>query len=98
MGKRELLLVVGFLLAGAIVYQATAPPPAPGERSFSWTQVVEHFRKYFGPTQKAFESLDANGQNALRHDLEHLWTENNLATDGTTQVESEYLEVRAVRA
>ena len=65
---------------------------------FGPAQVVEHFRKYFGPTQKAFESLDANGQNALRHDLEHLWTENNLATDGTTQVESEYLEVRAVRA
>lgn len=65
---------------------------------FGPAQVVEHFRKYFGPTQKAFESLDANGQNALRHDLEHLWTENNLATDGTTQVESEYLDVRAILA
>ena len=65
---------------------------------FGPAQVVEHFRKYFGPTQKAFESLDADGQDALREDLEHLWTENNLATDGTTQVESEYLEVRAVRA
>lgn len=60
--------------------------------------VVEHFRKYFGPTQKAFESLDADGQAALRNDLEQLWTDNNRATDGTTEVESEYLEVRAIRA
>jgi SAM-dependent methyltransferase len=60
--------------------------------------VVEHFRMYFGPTQKAFESLDANGQAALRADLEELWKANNQATDGTTKVESEYLEVRAIKA
>src|ERR1043166_4500709 len=60
--------------------------------------VVEHFRKYFGPTQKSFESLDADGQAALRTDLESLWKEHNQATDGTTQVESEYLEVRATKA
>ncbi len=64
---------------------------------FGPAEVVEHFRKYFGPTQKAFESLDADGQAALRADLERLWTENNHATDGTTQVESEYLEVRATK-
>lgn len=61
-------------------------------------EVVEHFRKYFGPTNKAFESLDAAGQDALRKDLVDLWTANNQADDGTTRVESEYLEVRAVRA
>jgi len=60
--------------------------------------VVEHFRMYFGPTQKAFESLDADGQAALRADLEKLWIEHNQATDGTTKVESEYLEVRAIKA
>ena len=64
---------------------------------FPPAEVVEHFRKYFGPTQKAFESLDANGQAALRIDLEQLWTEHNHATDRTTEVESEYLEVRAIR-
>jgi len=64
---------------------------------FGPADVVEHFRKYFGPTQKAFESLDEAGQAALRADLEQLWTENNRATDGTTEVESEYLEVRATR-
>jgi SAM-dependent methyltransferase len=60
--------------------------------------VVEHFRKYFGPTQKAFESLDEAGQAALRSDLETLWKEHNQATDGTTKVESEYLEIRAIKA
>lgn len=65
---------------------------------FGPADVVEHFRLYFGPTVKAFGSLDAAGQDALRKDMEHLWTEHNQATDGTTQVESEYLEVRAVKA
>ena len=60
--------------------------------------VVEHFRKFFGPTQKAFEMLDADGQAALRSDLESLWVEHNQATDGTTLVESEYLEVYAAKA
>lgn len=59
--------------------------------------VVEHFRKYFGPAQKAFDSLDENGQRALRNDLEQLFTTSNRATDGTTAIEGEYLEVIAVR-
>jgi hypothetical protein len=33
----------------------------------------------------------------LRKDLEQLWTSNNRATDGTTSVEAEYLEVIAMR-
>jgi hypothetical protein len=45
MGKRELLLIAAFLIAGAIVYQVTAPPPAPGERSFSPSQLIEHIRR-----------------------------------------------------
>lgn len=62
------------------------------------TEVVEQFRLYFGPTVVAFSKLDPDGQAALRSDLEALWTEHNQATDGTTAVESEYLEVLAVRA
>jgi hypothetical protein len=60
--------------------------------------VVEHFRTYYGPTNRAFAALDAAGQaEGLRGDLERLWTEHNSATDGTTRIESEYLEVVAVR-
>lgn len=60
-------------------------------------ETVEYFRTYYGPTQMAFKALDDGGQAALRRDLEELWTENNQATDGTTEVESEYLEVIAER-
>lgn len=65
---------------------------------FPPAEVVEFFRKYYGPTQRTFDALDADGQAALRGDLERLWAEHNRATDGTTQVEGEYLEVIATRS
>lgn len=60
-------------------------------------EVVEFFRLYYGPTQRAFDALDADGQAALRADLARLWAGDNRAADGTTRVESEYLEVVATR-
>jgi SAM-dependent methyltransferase len=65
---------------------------------FSPADVVEHFRLYYGPTQKAFGALDEEKQAALRKDLEQLWATHNQATDGTTRLEAEYLEVVATRA
>ena len=67
--------------------------------AFSPPEVVEFFRTYYGPTQKAFAALDGNQekQTALRRELESLWAEHNKATDGTMTVESEYLEVIAKR-
>ena len=53
---------------------------------------------HFGPTNIAFSRLDAAGQAELAAQLESLWIEHNTATDGTTAVEDEYLEVRAIRA
>lgn len=64
---------------------------------FAPAEVVESFRAYYGPTQRAFDALDADRQAALRSDLERLWAEHNRATDGTTHVEAEYLEVVATR-
>ena len=64
---------------------------------FSPAEVIERFRMYYGPTQKAFGSLDEEKQAALRKDLEQLWATHNQATDGTTRVDAEYLEVVAVR-
>ncbi len=64
---------------------------------FDVPETIEFWRNFYGPTHKAFAALDENGQTALRRDLEKLWAENNLATDGTTQVESEYLQVTAIR-
>jgi hypothetical protein len=65
---------------------------------FGPEEVVEVFLTYYGPTYKAFNSLDETGQAALRRDLEQLWTKNNRPTDGTTNVEAEYLNVVARRA
>jgi hypothetical protein len=45
MGKRELLLIVAFVIVGGIVYQLTAPAPAPGERSFAPGQILEHVQR-----------------------------------------------------
>ena len=44
MGKRELLLIVGFILVGAVVYQATAPATGDG-RGFSFSRVVDALRR-----------------------------------------------------
>jgi len=55
--------------------------------------VANEFITWYGPTLRAYASLDVDGREALRKDLETLWSENNRATDGSTYVESEYLEV-----
>lgn len=60
-------------------------------------EVVAFYRQYFGPTQMTFAKLDEAGQAALAGQLESLWIEHNTATDGTTVVEGEYLDVRAIR-
>jgi SAM-dependent methyltransferase len=65
---------------------------------FSPAEVVEHFRLYYGPAQKAFGFLGEEKGAALRKDLEELYITHNEATDGTTRVEAEYLEVVAKRA
>jgi SAM-dependent methyltransferase len=56
-------------------------------------QTVDYFRLWYGPTLRAFAALDEPGQAALESDLTRLWSENNQATNGSTHVESEYLEV-----
>jgi ubiquinone/menaquinone biosynthesis C-methylase UbiE len=65
---------------------------------FPPSEVVEFYRAYYGPANRAFAALDAAKQAALRHDLEQLWTEHNRDSNGATHCEPEYLEVVAVRA
>jgi ubiquinone/menaquinone biosynthesis C-methylase UbiE len=71
-------------------------------RSFMWRypsarHFVEYFRSYYGPTLKAFEVLDADGQEALAKDLEELLEHWNISDGSTLIVPSDYLEVVAVR-
>ena len=65
---------------------------------FAAPEVVECFRLYYGPTYKAFGTLDEKGQAALRQELEQHWSAHNQSKNGVTRVESEYLEVVAIRA
>jgi len=66
-------------------------------RYLSAEHFVEYFRSYYGPTLKAFESLDLEGQEALAKDLEELLEQWNTSADTTIIVPSDYLEVVAVR-
>ena len=70
----------------------------PFEYPFAPAKVVDFFIEYYGPTNRAYSSLNGDGQQALRDDLVALWTRNNVATDGTTRVLAEYLEVIGTRA
>jgi ubiquinone/menaquinone biosynthesis C-methylase UbiE len=76
----------------------TTPVMATFKYPFSVPNTVEFLRLYFGPTQRFFASLPEEKQSLLRRDLEQHWTKNNMATDGTVEVEAEYLEVIATRA
>lgn len=60
-------------------------------------QTVLLYREWYGPAVRAFGAVHADARASLERDLVSLWESNNLATDGTTRVESEYLDVIAVR-
>lgn len=70
----------------------------PFEYPFSPNKVVDFFIEYYGPTNKAFASLDESGKKAFHDDLTALWAKNNVATDGSTKILSEYIEVIGTRA
>lgn len=55
--------------------------------------VVEQFIRSDGLTMGAFESMDDAGRHDYRQELEAIWRDHNRASDGTTSVEAEYLEV-----
>jgi SAM-dependent methyltransferase len=78
----------------------TTPRMIAFDFPFDPAEVVEFWRIYYGPTNRAFEALAADPakQTMLRADLEQLWTRQNQAMGGSTRVESEYLEVTATKA
>jgi len=65
---------------------------------FPPAEVVEFFGRYYGPTNRAFASLDKDAGRRLRQELQALWAANNLGDDYVTVVPAEYLEVVAIRA
>jgi len=72
------------------------------EREFHFVyQSPQHwldvFRRFYGPTHKAFEAFDENKQRELAGEILELIGRFNQAQDGTMRVPSTYLEVVAVR-
>jgi hypothetical protein len=59
---------------------------------------LDYFRRWFGPTQMAFERLDDAGRDALAADLIGLANRHNTAGDVAMVVPATYLEVVATRA
>ncbi|HZR16629.1 MAG TPA: methyltransferase domain-containing protein [Verrucomicrobiae bacterium] len=65
---------------------------------FPPAETVDFFRKYYGPTLRAFESLAPVRQEELRRDLVELQTRHNIAgLPGQTETAAEYLEVVATK-
>jgi SAM-dependent methyltransferase len=64
---------------------------------FPPADVVELFRQCYGPTHRAFASLDEAAGNKLREELETLWTAHNRGGNEITFVSAAYLEVIAIR-
>ncbi|MCX5569092.1 class I SAM-dependent methyltransferase [Kaistia sp. K-TC2] len=58
---------------------------------------LDIFRRFYGPTLKAFGALDAAGQTALADDIAALIARFNKAEDGTLVVPSDYLEIVVTR-
>ena len=61
-------------------------------------QVVEMYREYFGPINRAFHILNEKGQKNLHEELEHLWKSHSTANnENEVTVNAEILEVIAVK-
>jgi hypothetical protein len=85
-------------LRGGIAELRLTPIIAYLNYPFSVPETVEFFRTYYGPTQRAFKALPEEKQADLRRDMEAIYAQYNRATDATTSLEAEYLEVVATRA
>ena len=86
-------------LAGGFTDIRTELIPIDFDMPMSPVDTVGFFRRYFGPTQMAFNRVGESGEAALTNDLVALWSGANTATDpdGHTLVPNEYLQVIATR-
>jgi SAM-dependent methyltransferase len=62
---------------------------------FAPAAVTELFASCYGPTVATLRAADPEGASRLREELTRLFQEHNVATDGTTTVVGEYLDVQA---
>lgn len=69
----------------------------PFRYPFPPAEVVDFFITYYGPALRAYHSLNEDAKVAMKKDLTALWTLNNRAVDGATDVLAEYVEVIGTR-
>ena len=62
-------------------------------RYASTDHFIDVFRRYYGPTHKAFGALDAAGQKSLASDIERLLLEFDVGGGLSLVVPGEYLEI-----
>lgn len=62
---------------------------------FGPAAVTELFASCYGPTVTTLQTLDPDGASLLRHRLTRLFQQHNQATNGTTALAAEYLEIQA---
>jgi hypothetical protein len=55
MGKRELLLIVAFVVVGAVVYQATAPPSGSDDSGLSVSRMLDAFKRHLRGNRASLE-------------------------------------------
>jgi len=91
-GKEE---VVRGRFSGGLVSLICARRTLELRFPFPPAAVTELFATSYGPTVTTLRATDPDGGSRLRDELTRLFQQHNLATDGTTVVASEYLDVRA---
>jgi ubiquinone/menaquinone biosynthesis C-methylase UbiE len=80
------------------VSELAAEPRMQTQRFRSFEHFLDFFRTYFGPMKVAFERVGPDGADALTSDLRDLAGRFDRGGDRGMIVDSEYLEVVAVRA
>jgi SAM-dependent methyltransferase len=86
-------------LGSAIAYFRLTRVMYQFEYPFSPAGVVDFFREYYGPTNRAFAALTTHDREVLHADLVALWhAHNHSSLANRTAVDAEYLEVVAIRS
>ncbi len=70
----------------------------PIEYPFGPSKVVDFFIEYYGPTNRAYSSLDDNAKKNFHEELSTLWTRNNVGTLDEVKVMAEYIVIDGVKA
>jgi ubiquinone/menaquinone biosynthesis C-methylase UbiE len=65
---------------------------------FSASELVDYFRKHFGPVKRAFENIDIETQKILHNQLEEIYIKTSeVSAEGIKIVKGEYLDITATR-